>query len=159
MKIITDNAVYVQKNDFIYLNSSNLAIPASIFDKVFGYGVTIIDDRNRYEFIEFNAPEEIEFFKNIDWIIDYNEIKDLNEEEMYDLIRNICQEQNLLEEMEDNMDIEFKCRLLEFKILSVQNVMYCKNKVKFPAGIDLPLIFKQEKGIKKLIRTMFTKKS
>ena len=35
MKIITDNAVYVQKNDIAYLNQTDLAIPASIFMKIF----------------------------------------------------------------------------------------------------------------------------
>ena len=42
MKIITDNAVYVQKNDIAYLNSADFAIPISVFMKVFGKGITII---------------------------------------------------------------------------------------------------------------------
>ena len=75
MKIITDNAVYVQKNDIAYLNQTDLAIPASIFMKIFGND--IVDDNNRYEFIKFDTPEEIEYFRNIDWMIDYNEVKNL----------------------------------------------------------------------------------
>ena len=55
MKIITDSAVYVQKNDIAYLNQTDLAIPASIFMKVFGSGIVIIDDSNRYEFVEFDC--------------------------------------------------------------------------------------------------------
>ena len=35
MKIITSDAVYVQKNDIIMLNHTDLAIPASIFMQVF----------------------------------------------------------------------------------------------------------------------------
>ena len=31
MKIITDNAVYVQKNDIAYLYSSDLEMPVSVF--------------------------------------------------------------------------------------------------------------------------------
>ena len=80
MKIITDNAAYVQKNDLMYLNSSSLAIPGSIYMKVFGWGITVINDRNRYEFVKFEEDSEIEFFKDIDWMIDYNEVKDLTEE-------------------------------------------------------------------------------
>ena len=39
MKIITKNAVYIQKNDIAYLNhATDLPIPASIFVKVFGNG-------------------------------------------------------------------------------------------------------------------------
>ena len=70
MKIVTDKKVYVQKNDIAYLNQTDLPIPASIFMKVYGNGIVIIDDRNRYEFIEFTAPKEIEFFKKLDWMID-----------------------------------------------------------------------------------------
>ena len=94
MKIITNNSVFVQKNDIAYLNQSDLAIPASIFMKVFGSGVVIIDDSNRYDFVEFNAPEEIEFFKGIDWMIDYNQVKDLSEKETIALGQSIAEEKN-----------------------------------------------------------------
>ena len=94
MKIITDIAVYVQKNDIAYLNQTELPLPASIFMKVFGNGIVIIDDSNRYEFVEFDTPEEIEFFKGIDWMIDYNAVKDLSEEETIALGQNIAEEKN-----------------------------------------------------------------
>ena len=70
MKIITDNAVYVQKNDIAYLYSSDLEMPVSVFMKVFGKGDTIIDDSNRYDFVKFEDESEIVFFKGLDWIID-----------------------------------------------------------------------------------------
>lgn len=63
MKIITNDSTFVQKNDIAYLSQSGLEIPAYIFMKVFGGGVVIIGDHNRYDFVEFDAPEEIEFFK------------------------------------------------------------------------------------------------
>ncbi len=69
MKIITDNAVYVQKNDIAYLNQIDLAIPASVFMKFFGNGI-VINDSNRYEFVKFEELEEIDFFKGIDRMID-----------------------------------------------------------------------------------------
>lgn len=52
MKIVREDAIYVQKNDIAYLTHMEEAIPASIFTKVFGGGVVIIDDSNRYEFIK-----------------------------------------------------------------------------------------------------------
>lgn len=58
MKIIANNIAYIQKNDTAYLNQTDLTIPTSIFIKIFGNGIVIIDDSNRYEFIEFEAPEE-----------------------------------------------------------------------------------------------------
>ena len=58
MKIITDDAIYIQKNDITYLNQylslNKLLIPTSIFEKVFGSNIVIIDNSNRYEFIKFD---------------------------------------------------------------------------------------------------------
>ena len=59
MKIITSEAIYVQKNDIGFLNQTDLAIPASIFLKVFGNGITIIDNSNRFEFVKFEEEREI----------------------------------------------------------------------------------------------------
>ena len=60
--------------------------------KVFDRDVIIINNRNRYDFVEFDAPEEIEFFKGIDWMIDYNEVKDLSEEGIITLGQSIVKE-------------------------------------------------------------------
>lgn len=169
MKIITDNAVYVQKNDMIYLNQSDLEIPTSIFMKVFGGGVVIIDDRNRYEFVEFNAPEEIEFFKGIDWMIDFNKVKDLSEKEIIAFGQSIAKERNRIaqklnsmtqEEIKENMNMVSQYELLDFKMYSLRDVLWFKQgniKIELPEGVTLPADFKQEKGIKKLIKTMFNK--
>ena len=169
MKIITDNAVYVQKNDMIYLNQSDLEIPTSIFMKVFGGGVVIIDDRNRYEFVEFNAPEEIEFFKGIDWMIDFNKVKDLSEKEIIAFGQSIAEERNRIaqklnsmtqEEIKENMNMVSQYELLDFKMYSLRDVLWFKQgniKIELPEGVTLPADFKQEKGIKKLIKTMFNK--
>ena len=170
MKIITDSAVYVQKNDIAYLNQTDLAIPASIFMKVFGSGIVIIDDSNRYEFVEFDAPEEIEFFKGIDWMIDYNEVKDLSEEETITLGQSIAKEKNsiaqrfnslTLEERKENMNMVSQCELLDFKMYSLRDVLWFKQghiKMELPEGLGFPAGFEQEKGIRKLIKTMLNKK-
>ena len=169
MKIITDNAVYVQKNDMVYLNQLDLVIPTSIFMKVFGNGVVIIDDRNRYEFVEFNAPEEIEFFKGIDWMIDFNKVKDLSKEEIIAFGQSIAEERNRIaqklnsmtqEEIKENMNMVSQYELLDFKMYSLRDVLWFKQgniKIELPEGVTLPADFKQEKGIKKLIKTMFNK--
>lgn len=170
MKIITDNAVYVQKNDIAFLNQTDLAIPASIFMKVFGNGIVIIDDSNRYEFVKFEAPEEIELFKGIDWMIDYNEVKDLSEEETIALGQSIAEEKNNIaqrfnsmtpEERKKNMTMVSQCELLDFKMYSLRDVLWFKQghiKMELPEGVDLPAGFEQEKGIRKLIKTIFNKR-
>jgi tRNA pseudouridine55 synthase len=48
MKIFKDGKVYVQKNDMVYVNHSDMAIPASIFMKLFGNGIVIIDKPKGY---------------------------------------------------------------------------------------------------------------
>lgn len=174
MKIITDDAVYVQKNDITYLNQylslSNLPIPSSIFEKVFGSNIIIIDNSNRYEFIKFDKPEEIEFFQGIDWMIDYNKVKDLSEEEIIALAKSIVEENNEIarrfnsmtpEERKKNINMAFQYELLDFKICSLRDILWFKQghiKMDLPKGIDFPNEVKQEKGIKKLIKTMFNKK-
>lgn len=103
MKIITDNAAYVQMNDITFLNHCDLPIPASVFMKSFGFGIFVVDDSNRYDFKEFNKPEDIEFFKNIDWMIDYNEVKDLSDEEHIALAQSIADEMNAIAEKFNSM--------------------------------------------------------
>lgn len=170
MKIITDDAVYVQKNDIAYLNQTDLAIPASIFMKIFGNDIVIIDDNNRYEFVKFDTPEEIEYFRNIDWMIDYNEVKDLSEGETIALGQSIAEEKNCIaqrfnfmtpEERENNMSMVSQCELLDFKMYSLRDVFWFKQgyiKMELPEGVDFPTGFEQEKGIRKLIKTRFNKK-
>lgn len=169
MKIITDNAVYVQKNDIAFFNRTDLLIPASIFMKVFGNGVVIIDDSNRYEFVEFNTPEEIKFFKMIDWIIDYDEVKDLSEEEIIALAQNIADEKNniaqmfnsmTLDERDKNIDMVSQCKLLDFKMYSLRDFLWFKQghiKMELPEGTSLPVEFAPKNRIRNLIKTIFNK--
>lgn len=170
MKIITNNAVYVQKNDIEYLNQTDLVIPASIYMKVFDKGSFTIGDSNKYEFVKFETPEEIEFFKGIDWMIDYNEVKDLSEEETIVIGQSIAEEKNNIaqrfnsmtpEERENNMSMIFQCELLDFKMYSLRDVLWFKQghiKMELPEGMDFPAGFEQKKGIRKLIKTMFNKR-
>ena len=76
MKIVTNEAIYVQKNDLVFLNQTDIPIPASIFMKAFGKGATIINYNNRFDFVKFEDSKEIEFFKNMDFILDYDLVKD-----------------------------------------------------------------------------------
>ena len=170
MKIMTDDAVYVQKNDLAYLNQTDLPIPASIFMKVFGSGVVIINNSNKYEFVKFDAPLEIEYFKGIDWMIDYNEVKDLSEEETTALGQSIAEEKNRiaqkfnsmsLKERNRNMDLVFQCELLDFKLCSLRDILFFKQghiKMELPEMENISTEIVQEKGIKKLIKTIFDKK-
>lgn len=170
MKIITNNAIFIQKNDIMmYLHKRDMSGPSSILMKVFEEGVVIIDDTNKYDFVRFDTHEEIEFFKSLDWIIDYNQVKDLTEEEIYALGRRIIETKNALaikfnemskEQKEENQGIVAQCELLDFKLYSLRDILWLKQghlKMNLPEGVPLPTNLEQEKGIKKLIRTLFNK--
>ena len=124
MKIITDDSVYVQKDDITYLDQTDLPIPESIFMKVFGNGIVIIDDSNRYEFVKFDAPEEIEFFKGLSWMINYNEVKDLSKEEIIALAQSIVQEKNEIATKFNSMSEKEKDLVLVF-VLCNDGVSHC----------------------------------
>ena len=95
MKIFANNKAYVQNNDLAYLmrGAEGISIPASIFNKVFGK-VFIVTDENRYDFIEFSEPAEIEFFKECDWMVDYNAFDNMTEEEIIQIVCKINEERN-----------------------------------------------------------------
>ena len=175
MKIITKDAAYVQKNDITFLNNTDIPIPASIFLKMFGTGVVIIDDSNRYEFMKYEEKDEIEFFKNLDWIIDYNEVKDLTEEEFIKFGQSIADEKNAIakkfnamsnEEKENNMNMVSECELLDFKMYSLRDILWFKQghlKMTLPkieeSYIETNEPTDNSKGIKKLVKTIFKKKN
>ena len=162
MKIIYENCVYVQKNDIGFLNQTDMPIPGSIYMKVFGNsGVTIIDNSNRFEFIEFTKPNEIEYFKNINWMIDYNDVCNLNEDEIIELGNKISKERNDIaqkynamsqEERKKNYNLFRECELLDFKMLSLRDIILHKQgKPSFT--IPTPKKKKaKKKSIKKLLK-------
>ena len=161
MKIITENAVYVQKNDIAYLHHTDLPIPASIFMKVFGNGIVIINDDNRYEFEKFEDPSEIEFFNGLDWIIDYNSVKDLSDDEIIEMGQRIAQAKNQIaeqfnsmskDERKKNLEMVTQCELLDFKMYSLRDILWFKQG---HLKMTLP---DKEKGIQKLMRSFFPKR-
>ena len=168
MKIFTKDAVYVQKNDIAYLNNTNITIPASIFMKVFGKGIVIINDLNRYEFVKFEDQKEIDFFKEIDWIVDYEDVRCLDVKEILKYARTIADEKAKIayefnkmtdKEMAANMDMIDEYDLLEYKLYSVSDILdFTRGELKFklPEGVEYPTHYeeKEEKGIKRLFKKM-----
>lgn len=148
MKIITDDAAYVQKNDIAYLNQTDLDIPASIYLKACETGTFIVDDSNRYEFIRFNKSDEIQFFKNQDWILDYNQVKDMTEDELIEYGERIITQYNELaetfnalseQERIQNTELDMRCDLLGFKIFSLHDfIFYRKGLLEMQLPSELP---------------------
>ena len=147
MKLFANNKVYVQKNDLAYFmrGAEGVSIPSSIINKVFGQ-IFIVTDDNRYDFVEFSSPEEIEFFKKCDWMVDYNLFDGMTEEEIMEYGCQINTERNKIatsfnelseaEREKQYMQVSTKIELLEFKMLSVRDILWHKQGyLKFPLPI------------------------
>lgn len=56
----------------------------------------MIDDSNRFEFVKFEEESEVEYFKNLDWIVDYYTLKDMRVEKIIEIGQKVAQEKMLL---------------------------------------------------------------
>ena len=128
MKIVNDTCVYVQRNDIKYLKSSNLDVPESVFIK-------IGDGGNKYDFIRFDGDREIEFFKGLDWLVDYNMVKDLDEDQITTMIQNVVFEKSYiakkfkelsLEEKKMNSDMYRQYNFLLYKMYILDDILLFK---------------------------------
>jgi hypothetical protein len=141
--------VYVQMNDITFLSTDiDIPIPASIFMKVFT-GVTIVNNSNRFEFVEFEEPEEVEFFRKLDWIIDYKHYIGFLDEELEAEVEKtikasneIVEKYNAMSEKErfknQNMVQEHTCN--NYKLLFLQEIYDLKHKKRempFPKFIKI----------------------
>ncbi len=181
MKIINGDEVYVQKNDMIYFfrfmrmingdyiryNYCSLPVPVSTFSKVFGRGPVIIDDSNRYDFVKVDDKAEIEFFDGLDWILDYNQVKNMPKDELVKMGQSMLDERNeianrfnsmSLEEKSNNGYMIDKCEMLEYKIQSLRDFIWFREgdlNMKLPSGVDYPEGYVKKpkrKGLKGFVR-------
>lgn len=94
MKISSNNNIYIQVIDLLWLNTLNIDMPDIIKRKLFKVSYNLINGSiNNTDFIYFDSNEIIKYFNNLDWIIDYNEVKDLSLIELINYsndIKNKC---------------------------------------------------------------------
>lgn len=72
--------VYVQVEDFATFTRVGYPIPASIYAKAMD--IRFVTNDNRYNFVVYDTDEELDFFRNFEWIIDYKELRDKTGDEM-----------------------------------------------------------------------------
>lgn len=145
--------IYVQLNDIAMLNYISHPIPPSISKKVFekfnnSTKSIIVNNSNRMNFLEFTDQTEINFFKSLDWIIDYKEIRNLTEKEIIKNGQKLAEEiknnaiiyNNLsLEERKNNKNMIIKHQLLNYKMRYLTEIIWLKQGKKqmpFPLAID-----------------------
>lgn len=166
MKIFRDNSVYVQKNDIAHLNMTERLVPASIYMKVFGSGITIINDSNRYEFISYDGASEVDYFKSLDWIIDYDDVKEMSEDDIIEMAHDIAAEQSGIASVYNTMSDEERryhpemvdqCNLLEYKFYSLRDFLWFRQghiQMELPEGVSYPSQMVRENGIKRFFKRM-----
>lgn len=171
MKIIRDNKVYVQNSDLTHLANalaySGMSCPEGVLNQVYGDFFICTPD-NQNEFKELEGKEIVEFFSKLDYIVDYDKVKDLSKEELNNLGVQLCDERNSLVRQYNNMAFsdmtddkvqKLYCRikLLDYKIKSLSDFFWYKEKktkVKFPNGIESP----EEPKRKNILSRIFKKK-
>ena len=167
MKLIGEKSIYIQKNDIMNLlniaSGTNQKIPSTLVDKIYGNGIIIIGNTNRHEFVEFSEQEEIEFLKSQDWIIDYNSVKDIQEDELSEMAWEFTKEKNSIiekydtkseEEQEESDYLLVECQIIDHKVYSLIDMnMYNKGK----AIIELPEEFaiQNKKNKPKILSKIF----
>ena len=109
--------------------------------------------------IEFTDKDAIKFFEEMDCSVDYLSLKDLSEEEIIQKGVAVAEEKNKwakkYNEMSDedkrkNQAIVSKCEMLDFKMMSIRDIVWMKQghlKIKLPK-IDTEE--KKENGINKI---------
>ena len=94
MKIFKDGKVYVQVYDVAQMNNSIIPYPSSINPERFDECKDTIRSTRGKQFLVFEKPLEVKYFEMIDWIINYDDVKDKTIEELQALSNNLIEQQN-----------------------------------------------------------------
>ena len=141
--------VYVQMQDIMHLSLSDLSIPKSIYTKVFT-GLTIVDDSNRFDFLRFDKEHEVSFFRDLEFVIDYNKYKDLTDVQLEEEAQKLIVKANELAEKWNNMLEEKRKQStnllrehenLEYMLYFLSEIYALKHqeiKMPFPSFIHVP---------------------
>jgi hypothetical protein len=165
MKIFhTENgkeAVYVQMQDIMELNRSDTPILASIYMKVFK-GIVIVDDTNRFDFVRFDDEEEVKFFKEVDFIIDYNEYKDMTDDQLENEWGKLVTKSNEIakkwnemseNEREKNINLFQEYENLKYMmnfLKEIYAIKHNKMSMPFPEFVQIPRMPKKKSFFEKI---------
>ena len=116
MKLCYNNKIYVQVIDLMWLRTLNINIPYIIREPLVVIDYEFINGKiNNSDFVCFDEEEIIKYFNELDWIIDYDSVKNLS---LYKLIlysNNIKSKCNDLIKKYNKMDYYDKIRNANMK--------------------------------------------
>ena len=159
MKIFhTENGketVYVQMQDIMQLNQSDMPIPESIYTKVFT-GITIVNGSNRFDFVSFDEAHEVKFFRELEFVIDYDQYKELTDEQLGEKGQKLVMKANEIaekwnsmssDEREQNSNLFQEHENIEYMLnflSEIYAIKHGKRSMPFPDFVKLPELLLQE---------------
>ncbi len=153
MKVFKNGKVYVQNEDLILILRSGELMPTSVLEKFYGNGPVIIVQDNMEDYVEFEETDQVEFFKRLDWIVDYDEVKNLSTEELEKIINDVRDEmvkiKNKYSDLSQNDDC-YEKDSIRYELLG--NKLYSLSKIQYFKARKLELALPNETGICRLIR-------
>ena len=153
MKVFKNGKVYVQNEDLILILRSGELMPTSVLEKFYGNGPVIIVQDNMEDYVEFEETDQVEFFKRLDWIVYYDEVKNLSTEELEKLYDDTKDEmvkiRNKYSDLSQNDDC-YEKDSIRYELLG--NKLYSLSKIQYFKARKLELALPNETGICRLIR-------
>jgi hypothetical protein len=147
--------VYVQMQDIMQLNQSDMPIPESIYTKVFT-GITIVNGSNRFDFVSFDEAHEVKFFRELEFVIDYDQYKELTDEQLGEKGQKLVMKANEIaekwnsmssDEREQNSNLFQEHENIEYMLnflSEIYAIKHGKRSMPFPDFVKLPELLLQE---------------
>ena len=162
MKIIKDDTTYIQIKDLKRLRDSKLLTNSLLFilHVLSNNCLEYKDD----EFIKVEDPDIN--FEGIDWIIDFNDIKDNTDDEIIEKCNELISQRNQIADQYNQFSIKdriknikllIKSKDLEYTINCYKDLLEVKKgnkELELPKGVDFPDGFVKENKVKKLINKL-----
>ncbi|MBR1377279.1 MAG: hypothetical protein IJ565_05690 [Bacilli bacterium] len=126
MKIFMNKKVYVSKKDVRFLVDLGARIPIELNDILLAKDDEYLyDEKSDDEFIELCDEMSVEYFKDIPFIVNYGEYKNLDVEEIRNIACETTVQKNLLEKYYNNLTDEEKEKnyFMSFRIKYLINIL------------------------------------
>jgi len=135
MKILNveddEEILYVQNKDLALLERVAECVPPSIQSRI-SSGSWMLQLYNPDEFFDFDDPEEIAFFEQLDWILDYRKVSSLSEQDIMAMQQQCLEKVNFIKQQakplrlsnrKESHDLWKKIDLEEHKIACLDEIL------------------------------------
>ena len=137
--------VYVQIQDIIHLYNNTFPKPAlNVL-----IALSSVNDSNRFDFVRFDEEDEVSFFKDLEFIIDYDKYKDFTDEQLEKEIKKLAKKANEIVVQWYNMSVRKRKQnynllqehenlkyMIDF-LFEIYQVKHNKRKMPFPEFVEV----------------------